>query len=150
MFSKNQNSLKLKKSIIRRPSLSKPKKRLILRNVCYRLVLTQASTNYFVSLTKPNGQIVDTKSCGSIGFKGSACSNYIALMTLWQSFLANVAQLKITQLVLVLKNVLRYRRKLISVLKDLQVPIIGIRFEYIMPHNGCRFKKQRRKKNKKR
>jgi len=90
MVSKNQKVLK--KSIVRRPSISKPKKRLIFKNICYRLVLTQASTNYFISLTKPNGQVIDLKSCGSIGFKGSACSNYIALMTLWQSFLLNLAQ----------------------------------------------------------
>ena len=110
----------------------------------YILNIHVSHSNIILSVTDKNGNVISYYTAGKLGFKGSQKTKKYTLITILKNFIYNLNYLNSTTIIVKFKGISRDQNLIIKKLKE-KLFIKAIVYNNLLPHNGCRPKKIRRK-----
>ena len=112
--------------------------------IVYVINITLSESNILISITDKNGNLLDYCTSGELGFLGSQKTKKYTLITMLKKFLYNYNYINNKSVLINFKGISKNQKLIIKKLKE-KVSIKMIRYNNLLPHNGCRPKKKRRK-----
>jgi len=112
--------------------------------VSYIININLSRSNIILSITDKQGDLKGYYTSGILGFKGSQKTKKYTLITLLKNFLYNFNYVTNKSVIINFKGVIKDQKLFIKKLKE-KVFIKAITYNNLLPHNGCRPKKIRRK-----
>jgi len=112
--------------------------------VSYVININISKSNTVISVTDKNGNLKGYYTSGIFGFKGSQKTKKYTLITLLKNFIYNFNFLNNKSVIINFKGITRDQKLFIKKLKE-KVTIALINYNNLLPHNGCRPRKMRRK-----
>lgn len=109
-----------------------------------KVYISSSYNNTLIALTNLKGDVLVTKSAGSIGFKGTKKGTPFAASKAAEAFVEALRKLRIEKVHVLIKGIGSGRESALRSLSARGVDIISIKDITPMPHNGCRPKKPRR------
>ena len=91
-----------------------------------------------------NGNLISYYTASKLGFKGSQKTKKYTLITILKNFIYNLNYLNNTTVIVKFKGITRNQNLIVKKLKE-KLFIKAIIYNNLLPHNGCRPKKIRRK-----
>jgi len=110
----------------------------------YILNIHVSNSNIILSVTDKNGNLISYYTAGKLGFKGSQKTKKYTLITILKNFIYNLNYLNNTTVIVKFKGITRNQNLIVKKLKE-KLFIKAIIYNNLLPHNGCRPKKIRRK-----
>lgn len=110
----------------------------------YILNIHVSNSNIILSVTDKNGNLISYYTAGKLGFKGSQKTKKYTLITILKNFIYNLNYLNNTTVIVKFKGISKNQNLIIKKLKE-KLFIKAIIYNNLLPHNGCRPKKIRRK-----
>ncbi|MCY2928131.1 MAG: 30S ribosomal protein S11 [Planctomycetota bacterium] len=121
------------------------KTKKIRRNIAKGIVHIKATfNNTLVCISDMNGEVLCTKSAGTVGFKGSRKSTPFAATRAAQDAARDVRKMGMAEVEVRVKGPGSGRESAITALQASGLKIISIEDVTPIPHNGCRPRKRRR------
>ena len=112
--------------------------------ITYVLTIHMSKSNIMLNVTNKEGSILIHSTSGKQGIKGSQKTKKFSLISILKDLLYKFNFLKNKSIVLKFKG-FKYNQKLIIKKLKEKFHIKSIIYENLVPHNGCRPKKIRRK-----
>lgn len=137
------------KSFVKKPWI----KRLFKHSAYpYLLVVSCFRRNIFLNVTNYKGQTKHWTNSGSFSFKGKTKKEHMALVTVTYNFFKRISSLGIRQLMVIFKNYSFRHRAIIQGIKLALseyyfMKFLSVTLKIHNVFNGCRSKKERRKKH---
>lgn len=107
--------------------------------------VTLTKNNTMITLTETNGDVLTWTSCSNCGFVGSQKSTAIATITTAEEMGFRANDLEMRNVSLIFRGGRRFRKAVLRGLARAKVRIGEVILEPVIPYNGCRLKKKRRK-----
>ncbi|HAU36500.1 MAG TPA: 30S ribosomal protein S11 [Phycisphaerales bacterium] len=121
------------------------KSKKVRRNVSRGVAHVRATfNNTLVTITDMNGDVLVTKSAGSIGFKGSRKSTPFAAQRAAETAAAEARKMGLVEVEVQVKGPGSGREGAVTALQAAGLKILSIEDVTPIPHNGCRPPKKRR------
>ena len=109
-----------------------------------RVYVSSSYNNTIITLTNDKGQVLASKSAGSVGFKGTKKATSFAASRVAEQ-IANVCKkLTIEKIEIFIKGIGAGRESAVRTLVNQGLNVILIKDVTPIPHNGCRPRKVRR------
>ena len=109
-----------------------------------RAYVSSSYNNTIITLTNAKGQVLASKSAGSVGFKGTKKSTSFAASRVAEA-IANVCKkLAVEKISVYIKGIGAGRESAVRTLVNQGLNVVSIKDITPIPHNGCKPKKIRR------
>ncbi len=118
------------------------KKKALLREA--NIYVYSTYNNTILTLTTPEGNVLDRKSAGGIGFKGSKKGTPFAASKVGTAMVNSARKLEVERVNVFVKGVGAGRESALRSLASHGLNIVSIKDITPIPHNGCRPPKPRR------
>ena len=112
--------------------------------IVYIINITLSTSNIIISITDKNGNLKDYYTSGKLGFLGSQKTKKYTLLTILKKFLYNYNYINNKSVLINFKGISKNQKLIIKKLKE-KVSIKMIKYNNLLPHNGCRPRKKKRK-----
>lgn len=112
--------------------------------VSYVININISNSNTIISIADKNGDMKGYYTSGTLGFKGSQKTKKYTIITLLKNFIYNFNFLNNKSVLINFKGITKDQKIFVRKLKE-KVSIKAINYDNLLPHNGCRPKKIRRK-----
>jgi ribosomal protein S11 len=112
--------------------------------IFYTINIYLSSSNINFNITDRTGNLKLYYTAGLLGFKGSQKTKKFTLISILKKILSRITFLKNKSVLLRFKGIKNNQKLIIKKLKE-KVLIKAIIYHNLLPHNGCRPKKIRRK-----
>ncbi len=109
-----------------------------------RIYISSSYNNTIVTLTNSKGQVLASKSAGSVGFKGAKKATSFAASRVAEAIVNICKKLVVEKIEVFIKGVGSGRESAIRTLVNQGLNVISIKDITPIPHNGVRPKKIRR------
>lgn len=109
-----------------------------------RIYISSSYNNTIVTLTDNRGQVLATKSAGSVGFKGTKKATSFAASRVAEAIVAICKKIGLEKIEVFIKGVGVGRESALRTLVNQGLNVISIKDVTPIPHNGGRPKKVRR------
>lgn len=114
------------------------------RLITYILTIHMSKSNIVLNVKNKEGEVLIYNTSGKLGFRGSQKTKKFSLISMLKNLLYKFNFLKNKSIVLRFKG-FKYNQKLIIKKIKEKFDIKSIIYDNLIPHNGCRPKKLRRK-----
>lgn len=131
----------LQKAMKKEEALKKTSAKAVREGIFY---IFSSYNNTIISLTDPSGNVVDSRSAGRLGFKGTKKSTPFAASKVAEALGQSAEKLGIKKVKVVVKGIGSGRESAIRSIANQGFDIISIKDVTPIPHNGCRPPKARR------
>ena len=112
--------------------------------ISYIININISKSNTIISVVNKKGDLKGYYTAGTLGFKGSQKVKKYTIITILKNFLYNFNFINNKSVLINFKGITRDQNLFIKKLKE-KVSIKAIHYNNLIPHNGCRPKKLRRK-----
>jgi len=112
--------------------------------ISYVINVNLSNSNTIISILDKRGNLKGYYTSGILGFKGSQKTKKYTIITMLKNFLYNFNFINNKSVLVNFKGVTKDQNLFIKKLKE-KVSIKAINYDNLLPHNGCRPKKIRRK-----
>jgi small subunit ribosomal protein S11 len=112
--------------------------------ISYIINVNLSKSNTIISILDKEGNLKGYYTSGVLGFKGSQKTKKYTIITMLKNFLYNFNFINNKSVLVNFKGVTKDQNLFIKKLKE-KVSIKAINYDNLLPHNGCRPKKIRRK-----
>ena len=112
--------------------------------ISYIININISNSNTIISIVDKNGEMKGYYTSGTLGFKGSQKTKKYTIITLLKNFIYNFNFLNNKSVLINFKGITKDQKLFVKKLKE-KVSIRAINYNNLLPHNGCRPKKIRRK-----
>ncbi len=109
-----------------------------------RIYISSSYNNTIITLTNSKGQVLVSKSAGSVGFKGAKKATSFASSRVAEAIVNVCKKLIVEKIEVFIKGVGAGRESAVRTLVNQGLNVISIKDITPIPHNGCRPKKIRR------
>ncbi len=109
-----------------------------------RVYISSSYNNTIVTITDSKGQVLASKSAGSVGFKGTKKATSFAASRVAEAIANFCKKLGIEKMEVFIKGIGAGRESALRTLVNQGFNIISLKDITPIPHNGCRPKKVRR------
>lgn len=109
-----------------------------------RIYISSSYNNTLVTLTDSKGQILASKSAGSVGFKGTKKATSFAASRVAEAIVNICKKIALEKVEIFIKGIGAGRESAVRTLVNKGLNIVSIKDVTPVPHNGCRPKKVRR------
>ena len=109
-----------------------------------RVYVSSSYNNTIVTLTDAKGQVLVSKSAGSVGFKGTKKSTSFAASRVAESIAMLCKKLAVEKVEVFIKGIGAGRESAVRTLVNQGLNVVSIKDITPVPHNGCKPKKIRR------
>ena len=109
-----------------------------------RVYITSSYNNTIITLTSAQGQVLSSKSAGSVGFKGTKKATSFAASRVAEAIALIIKKLAIEKITVLIKGIGAGRESALRTLVAQGINIITIKDVTPIPHNGGRPRKVRR------
>jgi len=112
--------------------------------ISYIINVNLSKSNTIISILDKGGNLKGYYTSGILGFKGSQKTKKYTIITMLKNFLYNFNFINNKSVLVNFKGVTKDQNLFIKKLKE-KVSIKAINYDNLLPHNGCRPKKIKRK-----
>ena len=109
-----------------------------------KIYISSSYNNTIVTLTNNRGQVLSSKSAGSVGFKGTKKATSFAASRVSEAIVALSKKLAIEKIEVFIKGIGAGRESAVRTLVNQGLNVVSIKDVTPIPHNGCRPRKVRR------
>lgn len=109
-----------------------------------RIYIFSSYNNTIITLTDSRGQVLASKSAGSVGFKGTKKATSFAASRVAESVVNVCKKLAVEKIEVFIKGIGAGRESTVRTLVNQGLNIVSIKDVTPIPHNGCRPRKVRR------
>jgi len=109
-----------------------------------RIYISSSYNNTIVTLTDSKGQVLASKSAGSVGFKGTKKATSFAASRVSEAIINICSKLALEKVEVFIKGIGAGRESAVRTLVNKGLNVVSIKDVTPIPHNGCRPKKIRR------
>jgi len=109
-----------------------------------RIYISSSYNNTIITLTNNRGQVLASKSAGSVGFKGTKKATSFASSRVAESIANMCKKLAIEKIEIFIKGIGAGRESAVRTLVNQGLNVVSIKDVTPIPHNGCRPAKVRR------
>lgn len=110
----------------------------------YMLNINLSNSNSIFSVTDKNGNFKAHYTSGLLGYKGSQKNKKYTIINILKNLIYNFKFLKKESVIVKYKGIRRHNKLITKKLKEYLI-IKAISYDNVMPHNGCRPRKKKRK-----
>jgi len=109
-----------------------------------RIYISSSYNNTIITLTDARGQVLSSKSAGSVGFKGTKKATSFASSRVAEAISSLCKKLAIEKIEVFIRGIGAGRESSVRTLVNQGLNVISIKDVTPIPHNGCRPRKVRR------
>jgi len=109
-----------------------------------RVYISSSYNNTIVTLTNARGQVLVSKSAGSVGFKGTKKSTSFAASRVAEAIVLVCKKIALEKVEVFIKGIGAGRESAVRTLVNQGLNVVSIKDITPIPHNGCRPRKIRR------
>jgi len=109
-----------------------------------KIYISSSYNNTIITIADAKGQVLATKSAGSVGFKGTKKATSFAASRVAEAIINICRKLALGKIEIFIKGIGAGRESALRTLVNHNLNILSIKDITPIPHNGCRSKKVRR------